>query len=379
MVTNKKANVRKIKTGKKKQEELKGELEEIDDRNVRKSVVIEKKSAKKHEPDTNEKDNEDDEDDMEPKKGFWKKTLALVLVVVILGVGGYFIKAFLTKTTIETSTVQFAGDARGFSNYFREYLLDRMRSEWLFKYSYKELNTDDILNELSDLKNGFSKVVRGTGDNYKNSEYKELAEVMHSDSSIYLVAVRELKNIMMGSYATLEERQSEFEKRVKETTEGLRSALYYNRAGFVESVSGLSSKGALIFEGSVLVEAGGGVMNIMLGDPSAQITVVTTDDLEETVKLIEAKKLFGYSGSRVVRLGDSLSANLEEGWIRNVKVDVRYKDADVTTMRISLIMRSASRVNNELKEQGINGFIKSEEMPEKEALAELITWFREKK
>jgi hypothetical protein len=80
-----------------------------------------------------------------------------------------------------------------------------------------------------------------------------------------------------------------------------------------------------------------------------------------------------------VRLGDSLSANLEEGWIRNVKVDVRYKDADVTTMRISLIMRSASRVNNELKEQGINGFIKSEEMPEKEALAELITWFREKK
>jgi len=378
MVINRKVKAKKTETKKKvRDEELEDKLEELEDQDAKRANIKAKKQAEKEQKRDEAKRCE--KDDEKPKKKHWKKILAFLIVVAILGGGGYFAKAYFTKTTVETVTSQFSGDARGFSNYFKEYLLDRMRAEQLFSYSYKELSTDDILAELSELKNGFSKVSRGVSGNYRSSEYQELAEVMESDSSIYLVAVRELRNVMMTSYENLESRQAEFEKKVNETTEGLRSAIYHARAGFPENASGLSSKGALIFKGSVLVEAGGGVANILLGDFAAQNTVVTTDELEETVKAIDAKKLFGYASSRLIKLGDSLSACLEEGWVRSIKTDVRYKEADIITTRISLIMKTAARMNDELKEQGIEGFLKAEEKTEKEMLSELITGLKGKK
>ena len=194
------------------------------------------------------------------KKSAKKVALIVLIVLVILGGGGFALKTVLTKTTVTAETVKMPDDARGFSNYFKEYLLSRVRAERLFSYSFRDLSDDEILNELTELKDGFSKVSRGVNSAYKNSEYRELAGVMESDSAIYLTAVRELRTVMTdGAYGNEGDRQLAFMRKVEETTKELRSALYIAREAFDGDVSGLSSKGVLLFNGVALVEVGGGV------------------------------------------------------------------------------------------------------------------------
>ena len=199
----------------------------------------------------------------------------------------------LTKTTVVTETVKLADDARGFSNYFKEYLTDRVEAEELFSYMFREIDNEKILNKLTELKDGFSKVSRGVAGNYTKSEYKEMAEVMKADADAYLAMVRELRAIMTESYAEEGDRQLAFMRKVEEMSGSLRSAVYIARAAFGEVVSGFSSKGVLAFDGSAMVEVGGGVANVFLGDAENAVVAVSTDDLDGTVKAIDAKKLYG--------------------------------------------------------------------------------------
>ena len=373
MMKVKKAHVDKTKT-----KELVQAEDSEKNKNVSEAVKEPRESKKLKKVEAADRHDEEDEEE-ELKGKVWKKVIVIVVVLGILGAGGYFVKSFLTKTTVVTETVQLSTDARGFSNYFKEYLSDRIKAEVLFNHTYKESSTDVILSELSSLKDGFSKVSRGVGDNYKTSDYKELAEVMASDSLIYLSAVRELRNVMTDGYETLEERQKAFENKVKETTQGLRSAFYDAQSGFEGDVSGLSSKGVIMFNGGVLVEVGGGVMNIMLGDFDISMTVVTTDDMEETVKSIEAQKLYGYASSRLVKIGEGLGAMLEPGWVKNIKLDVRSRDAEITTTKISLVMKNASGVNDELKGQGIEGFSGADKKSEIDLLEGFVKGLKGKK
>ena len=308
------------------------------------------------------------------KKSAKKVALIVLIVLVILGGGGFALKTVLTKTTVTAETVKMPDDARGFSNYFKEYLLSRVRAERLFSYSFRDLSDDEILNELTELKDGFSKVSRGVNSAYKNSEYRELAGVMESDSAIYLTAVRELRTVMTdGAYGNEGDRQLAFMRKVEETTKELRSALYIAREAFDGDVSGLSSKGVLLFNGVALVEVGGGVMNILVGDASEPVTTISTDDIDEgTVKPIEASGLYGYVGSRIVRIGDGFETVLENGWVKDVKAEVKTSEVTFTTTKVSLVMKNVWSLDTELYGQGIKGLVNQEKHSVSEGLNEVM-------
>ncbi|MBQ1528546.1 hypothetical protein IIZ77_02785 [Candidatus Saccharibacteria bacterium] len=364
---------KQVKVAKVKQvevEELDGELEEVEEKIERKKVekTPEKKSEKE----------EKTEEEPKKKKG-GKVFLIILLILLVLGGGGFAVKTILTRTTVTTETVKMADDARGLSNYFKEYLLDRIKAERLFSYSFRNLSNDEILSELTVLKDGFAKVSRGVNSAYKNSEYKELADVMESDSTLYLAAVRELRTVMTGAYDNDGDRQLAFMRKVEETTKDLRSALYMSSSAFTEDVSGLSSKGVILFSGVALAEVGGGVMNILVGDLATPVVAVTTDDMDKTIKSIDAKGLYGYVGSRVVKLGDGLSATLDEGWVKNIKAEVKTSEAILTTTKISLVMKNVWGMDEELKGQGIKGLVNTEKKAMEEQLNEVVSRIEGKK
>ena len=215
--------------------------------------------------------------------------------------------------------------------------------------------------------------------NYRTGEYKEIAEVMSSDASVYLTTVRELRSIMTGSYSSEDKKQSAFAKKVEEVTEDLRSAIYVSEAAFYGEVSGFSSKGALIFDGLVMVEAGGGVMNIILGDFDEKIVAVSTSQIGEEIKLIDATKLYGYVSTRLINIGASLNGELEPGWVKHVKADVGRTEVKLTRTRVSTVMKNAKSMNEELIAQGIKGLIGEEEQSDEDELSEVVKGLTGKK
>lgn len=330
------------------------------------------------EPIKDENPEVEEAEEIEEKKSK-KGWIVFVVILILLAGGGFAAKMLLTKTTVQVDTVELADGARGISNYFKEYLVDRVKAEELFKYSYKTLKKDKVLDELSDLKEGFSKVSRGVAGNYKSGEYKEIAEVMSSDASVYLTAVRELRSIMTSDYSSEDKMQSAFVKKVEEVTKDLRSALCVSKRAFYGDVSGFSSKGALIFEGQVMVEVGGGVMNIVFGDYDEKLVAVSTGQMGEEIKLIDAVKLYGYTSTRLINIGTSLSSEMESGWVKHVKADVSRTEVKLTRTRISTVMKSAKNMDEELKTQGINGLLGEEEQSGEDELAEVVKGLTGKK
>ena len=348
-------------------EEVDDGLEEVEDR----TIENEEKKAEAEKKEKKEKEKKE-------KKS--KKGLVIFLVVLAVLIGGAFAaKVFLTRTTVKTETVKLADDARGFSNYFKEYLADRAEAEELLSFSFRELTNEQILDKLAELKDGFSKVSRGMSGNYNKSEYKEMAEVMKADADAYLSMVRELRAIMTGAYSNDGDRQLAFMRKVEEMSESLRSAVYIARTAFTEDVSGFSSKGVLAFNGNAMVEVGGGVANIFLGDTENVVVAVSTDDLDGTVKAIEAKKLYGYTSARVVEIGESLKGELESGWFKWMKAEVGSKEANIETTRISMVMKNMWSMDEELKAQGIKGLVETETKSIAERLNEFLSGLKGKK
>lgn len=362
-VEGKKVGDKKVESKNGKKIEVR-EAEEVEE-------VEEAEEVKVPEQKVEEKVEKKEEKAEKPEKKS-KKGLVIFLVALVVIVGGLFAaKVILTKTTVTTETVKLAEDARGFSNYFKEYLTDRVEAEELMGYEFRNMNSEEILAELSRLKDGFSKVSRGVGS-YKTGEYKELAEVMEADAATYLSAVRELRAIMTASYAEEGDRQLAFMRKVEEVTPELRSALYLATAAYEEDVAGFSSKGVLVFDGTVMVEVGGGVANIFLGDFADLVVAVSSDDMDETVKPIDAKKLYGYVGSRVVEIGKSLSGELESGWLKDVKAEVGASEVKLTRTKISLVMKNVWSMNEELERQGIKGLMSGEKKSVAEKLGEVV-------
>ncbi|MBR3595215.1 hypothetical protein IKL45_03220 [Candidatus Saccharibacteria bacterium] len=366
------------------------EVEEVEEEGIEEEKVeeVEEEVEKVEEPKAEEKQpekkeekpekKEKEEKEEKPKKS--KKGLVIFLVALVILVGGAFAaKMILTKTSVATETVKLADDARGFSNYFKEYLTDRAEAEQLFSYSFRELKNEEILNKLTELKDGFSKVSRGVAGNYGKSEYKELAEVMRADADAYLSMVRELRAIMTENYPEEGDRQLAFMRKVEEESQNLRSAVYLARAAFTEDVSGFSSKGVLAFNGNVMVEVGGGVANIFLGDFGNNVVAVSTDDLDGVVKAIDAKELYGFVSSRVVKIGESLRGELESGWFKRVKADVGNTEVKVEKTKISMVMKNVWGMDEELKAQGIKGLMETEKKALAEQLAEAVSGLKGKK
>ncbi len=361
------------------------EVEEVEEEKVEEVEEevekVEEPKAKEKQPERKEEKpekKEKEEKEEKPKKS--KKGLVIFLVALVILVGGAFAaKMILTKTSVATETVKLADDARGFSNYFKEYLTDRAEAEQLFSYGFRELKNEEILNKLTELKDGFSKVSRGVAGNYGKSEYKELAEVMRADADAYLSMIRELRAIMTENYPEEGDRQLAFMRKVEEESQNLRSAVYLARAAFTEDVSGFSSKGVLAFNGNVMVEVGGGVANIFLGDFGNNVVAVSTDDLDGVVKAIDAKELYGFVSSRVVKIGESLRGELESGWFKRVKADVGNTEVKVEKTKISMVMKNVWGMDEELKAQGIKGLVETEKKALAEQLAEAVSGLKGKK
>ena len=309
-----------------------------------------------------------------------KKGLITFFIILVVIVGGAFAaKMFLTKTSIVTETVKLADDARGFSNYFKEYLTNRVEAEELLGFGFKNLTNEEILNKLTEIKDGFSKVLRGVSGNYNKSTYKEIAEVMKADAEAYLSMVRELRAVMTADYGAEGDRQSAFAQKTEEMSGALRSAIYVARAAFDGDVAGFSSKGVLTFSGNVMMEAGGGVVNIFLGDTTNSVVAVSTDTLDETVKAIEAQKLYGFTNSRVVEIGKSLRDEIEGGWFKYVKAEVDGMDVKLTKTKVSMVMKNVQGMDEELKAQGMKGLVEREKKSTDERLTEFLSGLKGKK
>ncbi|MBR3319268.1 hypothetical protein IKG06_02045 [Candidatus Saccharibacteria bacterium] len=319
-----------------------------------------------------EPEGSEDIEMMEGGKKGKKGWIALAIVVVLLIGGGFVAKKFLTKTTVQEETVEFADGVRGISNYFKEYLLDRVKAEELFRDSYKNLKEEKILEALSELKDGFSKVSRGVTGNYKSGEYKEIAEVMSSDASVYLTAVRELRSIMTDGNSGEDKKRLAFAEKADELAKDLRSAIYVSRAAFHGEVSGFSSKSALIFDGPVLAEVGGGVMNIVFGDFDEKVVAVSSEKMDAVIKTIDAVKLYGYVSTRLINIGTSLRDEMESGWVKHVKADIGRMEVKLTRTRVSTVMKNVDGMNDELKAQGISGLIGEEGQSEENELSEVV-------
>lgn len=326
-------------------------------------------------PEESETEETEGVEEKKSKKGW----IVFIVILILLAGGGFAAKMFLTKTTVQTETVKLADEARGISNYFKEYLVDRVKAEELFKYSYKTLEKGKVLDVLSGLKDGFSKVSRGVTGNYKSGEYKEIAEVMSSDASVYLTAVRELRSIMTGDYPNEEAMKAAFAEKVEEAAKDLRSALYVSKRAFYGDVSGFSSKGALIFDGQVMAEVGGGVMNIVFGDFDEKLVAVSTEQMGEEIKLIDAVKLYGYTSTRLISIGTSLNGELGSGWVKHVKADVSRTEVKMTQTRISTVMKNVKGMDEELKAQGINGLLGEEKQSGEDELSEVVKGLTGKK
>jgi hypothetical protein len=135
----------------------------------------------------------------------------------------------------------------------------------------------------------------------------------------------------------------------------------------------------MIFEGQVMAEVGGGVMNIVFGDYDEKLVAVSTGQMGEEIKLIDAAKLYGYTSTRLINIGTSLSSEMESGWVKHVKADVGRADVKLTRTRISTVMKNVKGMDEELKAQGINGLLGEEKQSEEDELSKVVKGLTGKK
>ncbi|MBQ7802295.1 hypothetical protein IJ380_00280 [Candidatus Saccharibacteria bacterium] len=323
-----------------------------------KKTETKKAEVKKPEAKKTEKVEKPEKVEKKTKKKTGKILGILFAVLVVLGGAGYFGYQYLTRTTKTTETVEMPEDARVFSNFFKEYLADRIQVTNLFEYRFRELSNAEILDELTELKDGLSKVSRGMNGFGEDSEYAEIVEILKNDATIYLRLIRELRGVMTVEFADEADRQLEFIKLTEKSSEELRSGLYLSRAAFGEETSGIGMEGILIFEGTALVEVGGGVMNVFVGDVEENVTALTSGDFSGAVKTIDAKKLFGYANSRLIKIGEGVKNELEIGKIK--RISVAFEAGEVEVKRESIF--SAGKNTWDFSgENEIKGVLKVEE------------------
>lgn len=297
------------------------------------------------------------------KKGKAGKVIAIVAgILVVLGAGGYFLKGYLTRTVAETETVAVAEDMKEFSGFYKEYVLNRLKITELGSYTFRTLSKEEILSQLSALKDGFSRISRGMNDVHEGSEYKEMAEILKNDATVFLKEIRELRAVMTEEFGNEADRQAKFMTIVSENENMLRSGIYLSPSAFEEGRGGLASEGVMIFRGEGITEVGGGVMNIFVGDVEKGAVAVVASDFSETVRTIRAEKLFGWTGGSLVKIGTGVKAEIEVGKLNEIKAEVKGGEATVARRKVDLRFKTTWDLTEELgSEAGVVGEKKSSE------------------
>ena len=307
-----------------------------------------------------------------PKKRGWKICLVSFLVLAIIGVGGFFLYKFISRPQVSTETVKIENDSRDFSVYFKNYVSNRLRYKYLTSEKFRDLTSEEILEELATLKEGFSKVSKGVGTSFEDSEFEEMAEILANDTTVFLKTIREMRAIEAKNYDNDADKQLDFMKAVEGGEDQLRSGLYLSRGAFDEEKSGLSTEGILIFEGDIVTEVGGGVMNILVGDVEQNVTATTLSDLNETVRKINAEKMFGFKDGKMVLVGQGLREAIELSKLIEIKLEMKQGEAEKTITKVSLVGKSTWGLKSRLNEYGIQGLLEQGNEGTTEVLRETI-------
>ncbi len=323
--------------------------------------------------------------DAKPEKAEKKKTglkVAVALGVVVMIVGGMFgVRTYLGRTIETEEKVQVSDDTRSFSGFFREYLADRVAAENLMSYGFREKNTEEILDELTKLKDGFAKVSRGMNGFEDESAFAKIAKVMKDDATVYLKLVRELRAVETGEYAEEADRQVQFIKVADEGREGLRSRLYVSRSAYDDDPGKLTGESVLLFSGVTLAEVGGGVMNIYVGNVENNATVVTGGDFASgAAQAIAAEELYGYTAARMVKLGAGVKAELETGRLKAIDVaELNTSEATVHKLTTGLAGKTVWKLGEITEKYGADVLILKEEKGMSQILTETEEAIRGKK
>lgn len=295
-----------------------------------------------------------------------KKGMIWGILIVVLGLtlgGLYGGMKYLTRTTEETLALEVPEDARSFASSFREYLVARTRAVNLFKYGIREKAEAEVLAELTEIKDGFSRVARTVDIGYEESVYKDLAEIMAYDATTYLRVVRELRAVMNSSFENEGDKQLKFMEVAGAHEEEVRSGYFLGRAAFNEDTEKLGEKGVLIFDGTVMVEVGDGVINLIVGDFEENVTAVSTDDFEKELKQLNGRQLFGWINSRLVKIGDNMRSELVKGWLKQIKVEMLEEGGTIVKTQSSLMGKNSWDLD-------LKGLVKKEERSEAQILTD---------
>lgn len=299
----------------------------------------------------------------EGKKPEEKKRKIGVFVAIILGIvlavlGVVFgVKAVAGRTIVEETEAIQAEKSEEFLKYFRGFVGSRLRAANLFGYSFREKSNEEILGELGELKDGFSMVSRGVAEELKGTEFVEIGEIMEHDATLYLKTVRELRAVMTKEFSNEADRQAEFLKLAQASDEAFRSEIYVAEAAFEEGTGGLGGKAVTIFQGEMVMEVGGGVMNVFVGDFERGVTAVTGDDFSSgEVKTIRGEKEFLVGGGEIYKIGEGVKNELVEGKLNVVEIK-KEGEAKVVRRKIGLAGKTTWSLVEELKAEGTEGLV----------------------
>ena len=289
-----------------------------------------------------------------------------IIAGVILGVlavagGGWIgVRTFLKREIVQTEELSLIKEGTEFYGTFRSYIRGRLVAAELFGREFRNLTDEEILEKLTEVKDVFSGVSRDVTTGYKGTEFEEMTEIMKNDATVYLKEVREVRQALTKT-GEREDKQVELMKVVEENEGALRSAVFKAECAFPDGASGLERKGVLIFRGEMMVEVGGGVMNVFVGDAEKETVAVSTDDYEETVKTIRSEKAFGFYGGGVVRIGEGVKSELVLGKLKYIFVTGELDEGGKLEKRlVSLLGETTWSLDPKLEARGMAGLTKRE-------------------
>ncbi|MBR3204630.1 hypothetical protein IKF81_03035 [Candidatus Saccharibacteria bacterium] len=294
------------------------------------------------------------------KNKIWIVVLIIFICLAVLGAGALVAKNLLMKPKISQETILVPEDTEVFSKVFREYLGARVGYAWLTRYGFREMSAEEILEELASEKEIFSKLSKEVGGNFEKSEFSEISGVISNDATIFLKVIRELRAAITGARGDEADQQLAFMNAATKNEGEFRSEVYLARGAYEEETKDISRDGILIFQGDAMVEVGGGVMNIFVGNFETNATATTMKDLSEVVKRIESKGLFGYEGGKLYKIGGGVREEIEAGKLVNLGIEKKGEETEVVRTVTPLLGESTWSLEEKLKERGVGGVLDKE-------------------
>lgn len=320
---------------------------------VRYNFVMKKAAKEKEQKEIKNGKNKNENKNKNKKLGVIVGIVSVVMIVV--GGGWMGVRMFARRELVETNELVTVPGGPGFSNVFKEYIDGRLMATELFGTKFRTLESEETLEELAEIKDIFSDISREVAE-YNGTGFKGVTEIMRNDATVYLKEIRELRQILTGT-ETDADKQAKFMKVVQESEEALRSAIYLAEEAFPEGKSRLGGVGVIIFQGEMMVEVGGGVMNVFVGNETDKVVAVSTDDYAENVKTIRSEEGFGFLDEEVIRIGSGVKDEMVDGKLKVIE----SKDGKIEKRLISLLGESTWSLAPKLEERGIVGLTSKKE------------------